>query len=205
MLAEGEISPGIRKGILVDSAGRVILGTAESGFGSASNPNVGIRSGYVLKRVSANFIRPADVVGYTIADAITNSTTAPTVFQLDLAAAGAVAGQAIEIRKLAIVSSVKQTLLPLINVFLSSVTFAATNDNVALSIDDTTMELGGAWFNCDVQNSTTLNSRVAYLGMPQPLVLAPADTKLYGILQAANAYIPVSAEKFTILAWIALL
>jgi hypothetical protein len=35
------------------------------------------------------------------------------------------------------------------------------------------------------------------------MVLAAADNKLYGSLQAANAYTPGNAEKFTINAWIA--
>lgn len=160
------------------------------------------KTGYSLKRVSASFTRPADTTAYAIGDAITNSTSAPTVFQLDLSAF-CVPGQSIEVRKLAVVSSIKQSTLPLINVFLSSTTFTATNDNSALSIDDTTMEAGGSWFNCDLQNSTAANARVAYTGSHQPLVLAAADTKLYGTLQAANAYTPGSAEKFTIIAWIA--
>lgn len=200
MLAEGEISPGIRKGILVDSSGRVILGT-----GSASSPSIGVRSGYVLKRVSATVTRPADVNAYTIADAVSNSTTAPTVFQLDLATAGAVAGQGVEIRRLSIVSSAKQPLLPLFNVFMSPTTFAATNDNSPLSIPATNAEAGGIFMNCDMQNSSAINAFCDYNGAPFEIILAPADTKLYCALQAANAYIPVSAEKFTIIAWIALL
>ena len=163
------------------------------------------KTGYQLKRISTSFLRPGDTAQYAIGDAITNSTSAPTVFSLDLATIGAVAGQSIEIRKLAIVSNIKQATLPLISVFLSSVTFAATNDNAALSIDDTTMEQGGSFFACDVQNSTALNARCAYIGPPQPMVLAAADTKLYGALQAANAYTPGSEEKFTVIAWVALL
>lgn len=160
------------------------------------------KSGYFLKRISTNFTRPADTTTYAVGDAMTNSTSAPSVFTLDLSAF-CVPGQSVEIRKLVVVSSVKQSLLPLVNVFLSSTTFSATNDNSALSIDDTTMESGGSWFNCDLQNSTALNSRVAYSGNHQPLILASDDTKFYGTMQAANAYVPVSSEKFTIIAWVA--
>jgi hypothetical protein len=167
--------------------------------------NVIGKTGYKLVKVTTNFTRPSDTTAYAVGDAVTNSTSAPTVFQLDLGALGAVNGQAIEIRKLAVVSSVKQSTLPLLNVFLSDATFTATNDNAALDIADATMEADGSWFNCDVQNSTASNSRVAYLGCPSPMVLAAADTKLYGTIQAANAYTPVSGEKFTIIAWVALL
>lgn len=167
--------------------------------------NVIGKTGYKMVKVTTNFTRPADGVAYAVGDAITNSTTSPTVFQLDLGALGAVAGQAIEIRKLAVISSVKQSVLPLFNVFISDLTFTATNDNSALDITDASMEADGSWFNCDVQNYTASNSRVSYINVPMPMMLAAADTKLYGIIQAANAYIPVSGEKFTIIAWVALL
>ena len=170
-----------------------------------ASDHTSIPTGYSLKRISTNFTRPSDTTTYAVGDAITNSTSAPVVFELDLSTIGAVAGQAVEIRKLAVVSSASPALKLLANVFLSSTTFTATNDNSALSIDDTTMELGGSWFNCDIQNSTSLNSRVAYSGVPQPLVLAAANTKLYGTMQAANAYVPASAEKLTVIAWVALL
>lgn len=171
----------------------------------AAGTNVVGKTGYKLVKVSANFTRPSDTTAYTTGDAVTNSTSAPVVFQLDLGALGAVNGQGIEIRRLSVVSSVKQSTLPLFNVFLSATTFTATNDNAALDIDDTTQQANGAWFNCDVQNFTASNSRVEYLANPQAMVLAAADTKLYGTIQAANAYTPVSGEVFYILAWVALL
>ena len=167
--------------------------------------NVIGKTGYRLVKVSANFTRPSGTTAYTSGDAVTNSTSAPTVFQLDLGALGAVNGQGIEVRKLAVVSSVKQALLPLFNVFLSATTFTATNDHVALDIADATMQADGAWFNCDVQNYTASNSRVEYLSTPQAMILDASDTNLYGTIQAANAYTPVSGEVFYILAWVALL
>lgn len=163
------------------------------------------KTGYTLKKVSANFTRPADTTAYAIGDAITNSTSSPAVFQLDLGAVGAANGQAVEIRKVAVSSSAKQSTLPLINVYLSPTTFTTTNDNSALDIDDTTMEAGGGWFACDVQNYTASNSRVAKENANCPMLLAAADNKLYGTLQANNAYVPVSEEKFTVIVWVALL
>jgi len=103
------------------------------------------------------------------------------------------------------VSSVKQSILPMFNVFLSNVTFTATNDNSALDIADATMNAGGAWFICDVQTYTASNSRAEFIATPQAMTLAAADTKLYGTIQAANGYTPVSGETFYILAWVALL
>lgn len=162
-------------------------------------------TGYNLKRISTSFTRPANTDVYAIGDAISTSTTAPAIFELDLSTVGAVAGQSIQIQELVICSSIKQPLLPLINCYLSPVTFAATNDNAALDVPDAINESGGHFLNCDVQNSFAGNSRCAYIGVPRQMVLASDNTKLFGALQAANAYIPGSVEKFTILAWIALL
>lgn len=161
--------------------------------------------GYQLKKISTNFTRPSDTTTYAVGDAVTNSTSAPTVFSVDLGSIGAIAGQAVEIRKIAIASSAKQSALPLFNVYLSATTFTATNDNAALDIDDTTMEAGGAWLDCADQFYTASNSRVSKSNCNTPIVLAAADTKLYGTLQANNAYTPVSGEKFTIIIWVALL
>jgi hypothetical protein len=167
--------------------------------------NVIGKTGYKLVQASANFTRPADTTAYAVGDAVSNSTSAPVVFQLDLGPLGAVAGQAIEIRKLCVVSSVKGSTLPLFNVFLSNATFTATNDNAALDIADAIQEADGTWLACDVQNFTASNARVSYVNIPAPMLLAAADTKLYGTIQATNAYTPASGEKFTIIAWVALL
>lgn len=164
-----------------------------------------VKTCYKLVKVTTTVTRPSDTTAYAIGDAITNSTSAPVVFQLDIGAAGAANGDALEIRKFAIVSSIKQSTLPLINAFLAPATFTGTNDNAALDIDDTTMNSGGSWFNCTTQNFTASNARVEYISPPQPFVLAAADTKIYGELQAGNAYTPGSAEVFTIIAWVAIL
>lgn len=163
------------------------------------------KTGYNLKRISASFTRPADTTTYAIGDAISTSTTAPAIFELDLSMIGAVAGQSIEIRELVICSSIKQTILPLINCYLSPVTFTATNDNAAFAISDAVNEGGGHFLACDFQSYSASNSRCSYIGNARGFVLASDDTKLYGAMQTANAYVPGSEEKFTILAWVALL
>ena len=168
------------------------------------NKHIG-QTGYTLKKISQSFNRPTDTNYYDVGDAITNSLVAPTPFQFDLGSIGVEAGQSIEIRKITVVSSVKQSTLPYINVYLSTTTFSATNDNQPLSIDDTTTENGGAWFICEEQNSTENNSEVAKSNANCPMTLAQNDTKLFGTLQAANTYTPVPDEKFTIIIWVALL
>jgi hypothetical protein len=74
-----------------------------------------------------------------------------------------------------------------------------------LAIADATMEAGGKWINLETQNYTANNAVISKENANTPMILAVADTKLYGTLQAANAYPPVSGEKFTIIIWVALL
>lgn len=162
------------------------------------------RSGYVAKKASISFTRPSDTNIYAAGDAITNSTSAPSVFEVDLSSLGAVVGQSILIQSVSVVSSVKQATLPLVNVFLSPVTFVATNDNSALSIDDVTMKVG-QWINCEFQNYSAVNSVVRSGIVNEVFTLDAADTKLYGTLQVMNAYTPASAEEFTIVVSFALL
>lgn len=159
----------------------------------------------ILRKATTSFTRPADTTAYAIGDSVANSTTSPTVFQLDLSTFGAVNGQSIEIKKIAIVSSAKQVTLPLFNIYLSPVTFTATNDNSALDIADAVIEAGGSWTYCDEQYYTAGNARISKSNLSIPFVLATNDTKIYGTIQANNAYTPVSAEKFTVIVWFKLL
>jgi hypothetical protein len=160
--------------------------------------------GYQLKKISTSFVRPNDTTPYSVGDAISNSTSAPTAFILDFSDILDLNG-AFEVRKLTVVSSVKGATLPIINVYLSSSTFATSNDNAALDLTDAVQESGGAWFLCETQNYTASNSRCSYVGTPTPMILDGTTQKLYGTFQAANAYTPAAQEKFTIIAWVALL
>jgi len=160
--------------------------------------------GYKLKKVSVSFTRPADTTAYAVGDSVANSTSAPVPFTLDLS--DMLAGNSyLELRKLVVVSSVKQATLPLFNVFLSAATFTTSNDNAALDIADAVQDAGGAWLACEVQNYTASNSRCAYVGIPIPMVMEGTDQKIYGAIQAANAYTPASEERFTVIAWVAIL
>jgi hypothetical protein len=169
--------------------------------------------GYTLKQVSTSFNRPVEATptAYTQYDAVTNNTgesATPTGFTFDLSSI-VTAGQAIEIRKVVVISNTKQTVLPFFNIFLSPTTFThevdstVLADNSELGIGDITMEAGGVWLECDTQTRTSLNSICAKSNVGEPMILD--STTIYGVLQANNAYTPISEEKFTIILWIALL
>lgn len=143
-----------------------------------------------------SFTRPADTTAYAVGDAVTNSTSAPTVLQLTIP--GAVNGQAYVITEAKVISSNKGATLPLFNLYLFKTTFAATNDNAALAIDQTTYESGGIVVALTEQSSVSAYSRVVATGLNYVRALDANDTKLYATLQAANAYTPASGEKLTV-------
>jgi hypothetical protein len=149
-------------------------------------------------KVAANFTRPADTTAYTAKDAITNSTSAPTVMAFDLAAFGASNAGLYAITNARVISSAAPSNLLVANIVIFNSTFAATNDNSQLSIDDVTAQTGGIVIPCLNTHDFLLNSRCVsdpglWVGQ-----LGDASTILYFTIQAAAGYTPVSGERFDI-------
>jgi hypothetical protein len=121
------------------------------------------------------------------------------VLCIDLSTFGAVAGQSYSISNARVVSSVKGSASDLnVNIWIFNSVFTSTLDNAALDIDDTTAQTGGVVIPCvnayrNASNHRCVSDCGAWAGQ-----LAAADTKLYFILQAANAYTPASSEVLTI-------
>lgn len=145
-------------------------------------------------KASGNFTRPADTTAYAQYDAISNSTSAPSI--LTLAIAGAAAGDFLDIRNVRVNTGSKPSGTKLsANVFLGKATFTATNDNAELSIDDTTAE-GGVWVPCANQFQTALNYRVS--SDPTSMLVQLTEANLYAAIQANTAWAPGNADKVTL-------
>ena len=147
-------------------------------------------------KVKTNFTRPANTTAYAVGDAVTNSTSAPTVFEL---LAGKSNGDRLVITKAQVISNIKGATLPLFKMWLFSTTFTSTNDNAALSIVDAQMQLGPIVIDLDEQHYTAINSLVEKTLIQLPVSLEKADMKLYGILEAQNVYTPGSEEVLTVI------
>lgn len=147
-------------------------------------------------RIEASFTRPADTNAYAQYDAITNSTSSPTILSATIP--NAVANDFIEIRNVRVNTSTKPTGTKLnANVFFSKTSFTATNDNAELSIDDTTAA-GGAWVSCINQFQTALNYRVS--ADPSAHLMQLASNTVYFTVQANNAWNPGNADVITVVA-----
>ena len=150
-------------------------------------------------RVATNFTRPADTSPYAVFDAITNSTSAPTTLSFNLNTFGASNGDFICFTNARIISSVAQSTLLTANLFVFNQTFAATNDNLQLSIDDATAQTGGVVIPCLNTYNLSANARCVSDAGQWIMKLADASTSIFFALQATNAYTPVSGERFDVI------
>jgi hypothetical protein len=179
----------LEKGL--NSSGTFSLGASTNFIG---------RSGAVCFKASTNFTRPANTTQYTLNDAITDSTSIPTIMSFDLASFGAVVGQFFCITNARVISSVKPTSAQLLaNLWVFMTTFTATNDNSELSIDDTTTQSGGLVIPCGNGYQTALNHRCVSDSGQWIGKLASNDTKLFFTLQDASGYTPQSGERFDVM------
>lgn len=169
-----------------------------TGIVLATGTNFIGRTGADTFIVSGSFNRPPDTIAYTARDAITNSTSTPSVLSLDLASEGGTASRDILITSVDVVVGSKWSILPMFNCLISNTTFTATNDNSEFSIDDTTNE-NAIVIPCLNTYSTALNCRAKSDSVAQPFRLAVADTKLYVGVSIVNAPTPVSSEKITVI------
>jgi hypothetical protein len=145
-------------------------------------------------RAVATFNRPGDTNAYAQFDAISNSTSAPTTPAL--AIAGAASGDFIDIRNVRLNTSTKPTGVRLTaNVYLGATTFAATNDNAELSIDDTTAE-SGVWVPLNNSFQSALNYRVS--SDPVSMLMQLSSGSVFAAIQANNAWAPGNADKVTL-------
>jgi len=157
-------------------------------------PNVNSNVKPVCFQAEGSFTRPGDTNAYAQFDAITNSTSSPSI--LTLAITGADAGDFIDIRNVRLNTSTKPSGTRLLaNVFLGRASFTATNDNAELSIDDTTAS-AGAYVQLTNQFQTALNFRVA--SDPVSMLMQLSSGSVFAAIQANNAWAPGNADVLTL-------
>lgn len=151
--------------------------------------------------LTASFARPADTTAYAALDAVSNSTSAPTI--LTFAGAARVNGGSGYIVKAQICTDLAIcTALFRLHLFNLS-TIAAKNDNAQYDSLWTSRaaRVGYIDFSACSQEgtgSTSAFSIVALSTGPLPYVCDAADTALYGLLQSRGIWTPASAQNFNI-------
>lgn len=146
--------------------------------------------------VGVEVARPADTTAYAALDAVSDSTSAPTVLQFAGMARKAGLGGAIVKAKL---WTDQKTCTARFRLHLFNASPAAINDNSPFTLLYTTkatrvgyIDFGGAATE-DPTNSTAAAALSASLRLAY--ACAAADTKLYGILETLDAFTPASGQK----------
>ncbi|HKX31494.1 MAG TPA: hypothetical protein VJ302_27655 [Blastocatellia bacterium] len=152
--------------------------------------------------VSASKTRPADTTAYAVGDAITESTSSPTVMTFS-GVARANGGSGIIIGAL-LIDSANQTTKGQFELLLYDTTFTPDNDNAANTPTDAEMEtlIGTIQFNLssvgDATSGAGGNCAFPVGNLSIPFTCGGGSTSIFGQLVARNAYTPVSGEKFTV-------
>ena len=152
------------------------------------------------KVIEAAFTRPADTTQYAVNDAVSDSTSAPTVMTFsDTGRTNIGSGL---LRSALLIDSANQGTAGDFRLFLFDAAPTAMEDNAAF--DPTDAELANVVavinFTTDVDGNATAgaggNAIYASGALDEPYYSASGN--LFGILTAQSTYTPVSAEIFTV-------
>lgn len=151
------------------------------------------------KLIEASFTRPADTATYAIGDAVNNSTSAPTIMTFSSVVRQNAGGGVLQ--NVLLIMSTAATLVADLDLMLFESSITMSNDNAAFSPSDAdakkciaVIPLRGA------VDGSKLGLNVVFDSGPisRSFKAASGTRHIYGALVARNAYVPASAEEFTV-------
>jgi hypothetical protein len=155
--------------------------------------------GYTVHR-SSTITRPADTTAYAAGDAMTDSTSAPTVASITNAARNS--GWSGVITSAKLIDSGAPATAGEFEVWIFDTTFTADNDNSAFTPTDAECLTVVRIIPFPSYNSyvgTASGNRVYQAdSFSQEFVCGATTTSLFWALVCRNAYTPISAETFTL-------
>lgn len=148
--------------------------------------------------VTQSFTRPADTTTYAAGDAVNNSTSAPTI--LTFADMAREVGRGGVLQSAILTMSSVASLAADLDLYLFDTTVAMQNDNAAWGPSDAEIKtlVAIVSFYSAIRRTGSANVQYATGALSQAYACTSASTSLFGMLVARNAYIPASAEEFTI-------
>jgi len=143
--------------------------------------------------------RPADTTPYADGDAVSDSTTAPTILSWDLArivGGGGVIMSAMLHKSAATLTAAAFDLY----LFDAEPAAAGFKDNAQLAITDAEWAdcIGGVSFASADGRSVVTGAIWDSSVLDKPFVAAPTVKTIYGVLVARDAYTPASGETLTV-------
>ena len=158
-----------------------------------------VKAGGRSKQISANFTRPADTTAYAAGDAVTNSTSSPAAITFSNCAR--ISGGTGIITGCTLVDSANVATAGSFELWIFTASPTPDNDNAAFTPTDGECEtLVGVYplSTSYVGDATSgAGGNRVYESDEKLKPFTCATTDLYGLVVVRNAYVPVSAEKFT--------
>lgn len=149
-------------------------------------------------RVSVTLTRPADTTAYAVNDAVSDSTSSPTVLTFSgMATANGGSGS---ILKAQLITN-QSTNTAQFRLHLFNVAPSAVNDNAAYPMlwANRAARVGTVDFPaCATEGSGSDAATAQWIDLPLYYVCGAADTALYGILETKAAFTPASGQLFYI-------
>lgn len=171
------------------------LWVSEAEIGLGANPGIVATQCAIL---TASFTRPSNTDAYAVNDAVSNSTSAPTILTFANAAranggSGYIVKAELETDQATCVAGFR------LHLFTTSVT--PVNDNAAYLSQwvNLAVRVGHLDFLTVSQEGTGSTSAFClWSGAPLLYVCDAADTALYGLLETKSVFTPASGQNFSI-------
>jgi len=180
---------------VVDESGNAVLLTSLTAPASDAIQRVG-----AIANPSASFTRPNDTTAYAVGDLIANSTTAGSVTPMSFANVARVAAGAAAIIKARLTKTGTGIVGAAFRLHLYSASPTVTNgDDGAFLPNQAANYLGAFEFgttNMRVHSDGVACNGVTQTGYPITVDLS-SGTTIYGLVEAAGAYVRTAAETFT--------
>ena len=179
------------------AAGTNNIGDVDIATIAAGETHVG-EVGGSMALVAASFTRPADTTAYTAKDAVSNSTSAPTVLTFtNLARVNAGSGYIVKARLI----TNQSTCIARFRLHLFHTAPTAINDNAAYTLlyTNAAIRLGYIDFPaCQTEGSGSDAANAQNDTVRLAFVCAAASRTIYGVLETIDAFTPASAQQFYI-------
>jgi hypothetical protein len=148
------------------------------------------------KKVTAEFNRPANTTAYVSNDVVSNSTTAPTLLEFDVARVPGGSGDILQFK--IETNDVTDTSRYVLHLFNAPVTAINCNSPMLIRWADRAARVGSIYF--DALRTSGSGSGAAWQESDRVLsfICAENDTKLYGILETLTARTPASGQSFSL-------
>lgn len=147
----------------------------------------------------AEFTRPADTTSYAVSDAISDSTSAPTILSFANAITAGVTGYVVAVRAF----TDKNDWTGAVRLHLYRETVTPFNDNAAFNLlfANRSKRIGYVDFSTWRSASATSDAAAAFADIPGtvgaiPFSLPAGATTIYALLEARATQAPASGQKF---------